>query len=503
MFVGRRLVPGWPGAGARHANPLSMRSHQETLGLLSGAFLAIVLGAADQAIVTPALPAIARDLHGLQGLSWVVIAYLLTSTTTSLVYGKLSDAHGRGRFVIIALLIFIAGSVLCTFAHNMTQLIIARAIQGVGAGGVFVLPQAMIGDIVGPRERTQYMAYISAAFAIATISGPPLGGFLVEFDWRWCFWINLPLGALALVLIRRAMPYLPSGHGRPEIDVLGLSLLTGSVTAFLLVCSWVGRTFAWDAPPVTIAFAVAVVLLAAFLAQERRTATPVFPARIFAKTIVKVADVSAFMTQLLQLGAVVLVPVFLQLVLRIDPGGSGVLLVPLMVGTTLGSLLAGRITRQTGRFGGIMPVGLMLGAAGFALLATVGPGSALIATVAYLLLVGTGLGVNYPILGTLVQNTAGSRDLGVATSALQFCRSLGGAFGAAAFWSLLLAFVPHQLGRATPDELAAGFHGVFLVAAALSVVGAIISLGIRGERQLAVVRPEATADYPPERALSG
>ena len=272
-------------------------------------------------------------------------------------------------------------------------------------------------------------------------------------------------------------------------------MLTGSVTAFLLVCSWVGRTYAWDAPPVTIAFVFAVALLAAFLVQERRATTPVFPARIFAKTIVKVADVCAFMNQLLQLGAIVLVPVFLQLVLRINPSGSGALLVPLMVGTTLGSLISGRISRRTGRFGGIMPVGLAVGAAGFALLATVGPASALSATVAYLITVGIGLGVNYPILGTVVQNAAGPRDLGVATSALQFCRSLGGAFGAAAFWSLLLAFVPHQLALATPDELAAGFHGVFLAAAALAVVGAIVSLWIRGERQPAAVRPAGPAEF--------
>lgn len=459
-----------------------MRSQRETLGLLSGAFLAIALGAADQAIVTPALPQIARDLHGVAGLSWVVVAYLVTSTTMSLVYGKLSDAYGRGRFIMVALGIFIVASLLCAFAQNMPELILARAIQGIGAGGVFVLPQAMIGDIVGPRERSQYMAYISAAFAIATIAGPPLGGFLVEFDWRWCFWINLPLGALALILCRRALPYLPTGHGRAEIDVLGLSLLTGSVTVFLVICSWVGGTFAWTAPPVAIGFVVAILLLAAFLIQERRAATPVFPARIFALTIVKVADVTAFLTQLLQLGTIVLVPVFVQLVLRISPGGSGLLLVALMIGTTVGSFAAGRISQQTGRFGGILPIGLALGAAGFALLATLGPASSPGVIAAYLLAVGTGLGVNYPILGTLVQNAAGPRDLGVATSALQFCRSLGGAFGAAAFWSLLLALIPLDIARATPDQLTVAFHVVFLLAAALTALSAIISLGVRGDR---------------------
>lgn len=472
-----------------------LRTERETLGLLSGGFLVIMLGALDQAVVTPALPTIARDLHGLTDLSWVVAAYLLTATTLTLVFGKLSDARGRSSSITFALCVFIVASLLCALARDLPQLIAARALQGVGAGGLIVLGQAMVGDVVGPRERAHYMSYITATFAIATIGGPPLGGFLVEFDWRWCFWINLPLGVLALLLCRRAAPHLPRGHGSIEIDYAGLSLLIGSVVAFLLVCSWIGRTYAWNAPPVVVTAALAIALLVAFIVQERRAATPVFPPRIFAKTIVWLADVSGFMNSVLMLGTVVLIPVFLQLVLGVSPALSGALLAPLMAGTTLGSLTAGQILRRTGRSAGVMPVGLSIGSAGFALLAVVGARSPMTALICCLLAIGVGLGVNFPILGTSVQNAAGPRDLGLATSALQFCRSLGGAFGAAAFWSLLSAFVPHGLSGASIGELAQGFYAVFLIAAGVALAAAFISLGIRSETAH-VARAEGRAPLP-------
>jgi EmrB/QacA subfamily drug resistance transporter len=458
-----------------------MRSQRETLGLLSGAFLAMTLAALDQAIVTPALPAIARDLHGLGQLSWVVVAYLITSTTMTLVYGKLSDAHGRGMVVLVAIAIFTAASLLCAFAHDMLQLILARALQGVGAGGLLVMAQAMIGDIVPMRERGRYQSYVSIVFAVSTISGPPLGGLLVEIDWRWCFWINLPLGALAFALCRHIAPLLPAGHGARPIDYAGLSLLTATATCFLLVCTWGGTTYAWSSPQIALAFAAAVLLLVLFVWQQRTTSEPIFPARLFAKNVVRLADATSFVMAVLQFAGIILAPVFLQLVLHVEPAQSGLLLVPLMAGTTVGSLASGQIMHRTGRYANVMPIGMTATALGFFLMATMNAGTPAVVAGIYLAAVGIGIGTCYPILNTAVQNAAGPRDIGLATSSVMFSRSLGGAFGAAVFWSLLLGFVASDLSRAAAGDLERGFHDVFLIAGAVGLFGVLVTTQVRDE----------------------
>jgi EmrB/QacA subfamily drug resistance transporter len=482
------------------------RSHRETLGLLSGAFLAMTLAALDQAIVMPALPAIAHDLRGLDRLSWVVVAYLITSTTMTLVYGKISDMYGRGKILLIAIVLFVGASVLCGLAQSMTQLVVARGLQGMGAGGLLVMAQAMIGDLVAPRERGRYQAYVSAVFAISSISGPPLGGFLVGFDWRWCFWINLPLGALALVLCARVASRLPKGHQRRNIDYLGLTLLTGSVTAFLLVCSWGGTSYSWLSLPIAATFVVSLLLLSAFVWRERRTPEPLFPPRLFAKNNVRLADAVGFFMSMLVFASLVLLPSFLQLVMQIDPGRSGVLLVALLAGTTLGSLASGQIMHATGRGAQILPFSLALTAVGFLLLSTMHATIAPALTVMYMFAVGAGLGACYPVLNATVQNAAGPGDIGVATSSIMFARSLGGAVGAAVFWSLLLGFLTlpggsgkeqllslpfigahAPLGALPPGGAAAlvsglerAFHNVFLICAGVALFAVLLSTQIRG-----------------------
>jgi len=458
-----------------------VRSQRETLGMLSGAFLAMTLAALDQAIVTPALPAIARDLHRLDLLSWVVVSYLLTSTTMTLVYGKLSDMHGRGKVLLIAIAVFVGASALCALAQDMLQLVVARALQGVGAGGLLVMAQAMIGDLVAPRERGRYQAYVSAVFAVSSISGPPLGGFLVELDWRWCFWINLPLGAIAFALCWRVASRLPQGHQRRNIDYQGLALLTGAVSSFLLVCSWGGTAYPWFSTPVESAVVAAVVLLVGFAWRERWAAEPIFPARLFAKSAVPLADAIGFFMSMLVFASLVLLPSFLQLVMHLEPGQSGVLLVSLLAGTTIGSLVAGQIMHVTGRCAQVLPFSLSLTAVGFLLLSTMHATTFPLLTTAYMFAVGTGLGACYPVLNATVQNAAGPGDIGLATSSIMFARSLGGAFGAAVFWSLLLAFISVPGGSGKEEFLSLPFIGAHATFGALPSIGnAALLSGIEG-----------------------
>jgi len=458
-----------------------MVDHRALLATLSGAFLALALSALDQAIVTPALPAIARDLHGLGVLSWVVTAYLLTSTTMTLVYGKLSDAHGRATMILVAIATFVGASLLCAFAQNMAELVAARALQGIGAGGLSVMAQSMVGDVVPLRERGRYQSYVSVVFAVALVAGPPLGGFLVGFDWRWCFWINLPLGALAFALVRRVAARIPRGHGVKRLDLLGLVLLTGAVAAFLVICSSGGSSYPWFSPPIVLAFAAGAAFVAALVWQERRSVEPIFPARIFAQRIIRLCDATSFLMAVLQFAGVVLAPVFLQLVMHLQPAQSGLLLVPMLAGTTIGSITSGQVMHGTGRHAHLMPMGLALAGAGYLLLSTMGAATPPLVAALYLAAVGIGIGTVYPIVNTVVTSTAGRADIGVAMSSVMFSRALGGAFGAAAFWSLLLGFVAHDIATADVALLERGFHDVFLIAAAVALVSVVVSARVPDE----------------------
>ena len=472
----RRMPPVF---GEVVALPPRMRgvvtNHRVLLGTLSGGFLALLLAALDQSIVTPALPAIARDLHGLSELSWVVTAYLLASTTMTLVYGKLSDIHGRATMISFAIVIFVVASLFCALAQNMIELVAARALQGIGAGGLPVMAQAMVGDLVPPRERGRYQSIVSLVFAVATTSGPPLGGFLVGFDWRWCFWINLPLGILAFVLVRRVAARIPSGHGVHRIDVPGLALLTGAVAAFLLVCSWGGTAYPWLSTPIALAAGTGAALLAALAWQQRRSIEPIFPARIFAKSAIRLCDATSLLMAVLQFAGIVLVPVFLQLVMHRSPVESGLLIIPLLAGTTIGSIVAGQVMHATGRHAHLMPIGLTLAGTGYGLLATVSATTAPGIVALYLGAVGTGIGTCYPIMNTVVTSVVERTDIGVAMSSVMFSRSVGGALGAAIFWSLLLGFVAQDLATAAIATLEHGFRDVFLIAAGVAVVGVAVS----------------------------
>ncbi len=335
-------------------------SHREIMTTLYGLLLGMLLAALDQNIVTTAVPAIANDLGGFEHLSWIFAGYLLTSTASTPIYGKISDLYGRGPILIISIALFVASSAFCALAQDMGQLVAARALQGLGGGGMMSVTQALIADIISPRERGRYQAYFTGVWASASVAGPMLGGFFVEYlSWRWVFWINLPVGALAVVLCTRAFRKLPKPRlARRNIDYWGAVLLTLAVTALLLVSTWGGSIFPWLSTEVLSMLAVGFVLMGLFLLQEFRALAPILPMRLFANPIFNLANAVSFIIAISMFGGIVLMPVQIQLVLGISPGSTGLIMIPLMSGTVIGSFIAGRIMRRTGRYKAIPPVGI-------------------------------------------------------------------------------------------------------------------------------------------------
>lgn len=472
---------------------------REIISTLSGVLLAVMLSALDQNIVTTALPAIARELHGLEHLSWTVVAYLLTWTTLTPIYGKLSDIYGRGRLMLIALGIFVGASVLCALSQTLTELVAARALQGAGGGGLMVLAQAIIGDFVSPRERGRVQAFTSTLWGASSICGPMLGGFFVDnWSWRDVFWLNVPIGILSFFLCRSAVARLPVSHIKRPVDYAGSVLLVVATTSLLVVSSSVGTTSAWLSAPMAATLAAGLIVAAAFVWWERRAAEPLFPPRLMRKRTIRLVGGAMFLISVELFTAIVMLPVFFQLVMHIRAGSSGALLIPLLLSSTASSFAAGQFMRRTGRYKILVPFSFALALCGFALLATLEPQTPLALASFYMILLGVGIGTNYPVILTSAQNVAEEGDLGAATSTVVFFRALGSSVGAAIFWSILLAALSHHLessgmssaraaifdGAVLPEgrraaieaALVDAFHVAFAAAGAVAAVG--IGLGI-------------------------
>ena len=481
-------------------------SHREILGILSGILLGMMLAALDQSIVTTALPAIAGELGGFEHLSWIVAGYLLTATASTPIYGKLSDLYGRRLLLQIAIALFVLASALCGLAQTMPELIAARSLQGLGGGGLISMAQAIIADVISPRERGRYQAYLSGVWATASVGGPVLGGLFVDYlSWRWVFWINLPIGVAAFVLCRRALAALVTRRTRRRIDYLGAALLTLAVTDLLLIVTWGGTSYAWTSPRLLGLSALAPPLLAAVILQELRAPEPVLPPRLFANAVIGVASLASFIVSVAMFGGIVLLPVFLQLVTGVGAGDSGVLLIPLMGGTVVGAFTAGQRMRRTGRYKIYPLIGLSAAALAFALLAGMTEATAPAMAMVYMGMLGIGIGMSMPVMLVAVQNAAEARDIGVATATVAFFRSLGGSFGAAILWSLFLAALARGLAAAGgglgPDVLQGGpdaaahlpvaqrallipalvgaFHLVFAVAAGIMALSVVAALFLR------------------------
>ena len=510
-------------------HPQTSVSKRELYLVFAGLMLALTLASLDQNIVSTALPRIVSDLGGLAHLSWVVTAFMVTSTISTPLYGKLSDMYGRKRLYFVAIIIFLIGSVLCGMAQTMFQLIFFRALQGLGAGGLVTLAQTTVGDLIVPRERGRYQGLFGAVFAACSVAGPLLGGVITDaLSWRWIFYVNLPVGAAALVLIAIGLKH----HGRAvthRIDYEGAAFLTCATVCLLLFLSWGGTVYPWLSPIVLGLAAGASLFYTLLIRQERRAFEPILPLKLFANRVFLVSVCVIGLNAMALFGSLVFLPLYFQLILGASPSRAGLMLAPMMAGVIIASVTGGRLVSHFGRYKIFPIIGLMISTCSFLTLAwsafTYKP-TWLIETA--LVFLGAGLGLVMPNLTVAIQNSVERTEMGSATSVSSFIRSLGGALGVAlagtVVWIRLRHFLPEswlqangnhlldlgvqQLAKIPPDQHAilmnAYRHAIattFLTGAATAAVAFTIALFLP-ERplQTTIKREEPSTEETPEAA---
>ena len=413
--------------------------------ILGALLLGMLLAALDQTIVSTALPTIVGDLHGGSHLAWVVTAYLLASTVSTPLWGKLGDQYGRKTFFQAAIVIFVIGSALAGFSHTMTELIAFRAVQGLGGGGLMVGAQTIIGDVVSPRDRGRYMGLFGAMFAVATVIGPLIGGLCVTYlSWRWVFYINLPLGILALFVTGAVLP----GHLRRvphRIDYLGSLLLAGSATSLIIFASLGGISWAWVSVPSIFTAVLGVVLALAFLLAERGAAEPVIPLKLFRVRVFNAASSIGFVMGFAMFGALTFLPLYMQIVKGVSPTASGLRILPLMLGMLGASVISGRLVTRWGRYRIFPIVGTALMTVGAYLLSMIDASTNGWVLAGYMFVFGVGMGLVMQVLVVAVQNAVSYEDLGVATSSATFFRMIGGSFGTAVFGAIYAIVLNHTI----------------------------------------------------------
>lgn len=420
--------------------------------IVLGIMLAMFLGALDQTIVATALATIGRELADVDNLSWVVTAYLVTATAVTPLYGKLSDVHGRRTMLLIAISVFVLGSVASALAPTMTVLIFARAFQGLGGGGLMSLAQTIIGDIISPRERGQYQGYIGMVFATSSIGGPVLGGFFTEhLHWSLIFWINLPLGLLALVMIYSTLKRLPRHDQRHSLDYAGAALIMAATVALLLVLTWGGTRYSWGSAPILGLLALSGLLAVLFVLRQVTVREPFLPLSIFNNPVVGAGTASAALVFGVMVGLTIAMPIYFEIVQHLTASQSGLALIPQLGGTVIGATVVGSAMRHREHYK-IMPViGLVFSITGLVLLA-IKPTMPVAAVCAIIGVSGLGMGAAFPVTTVSIQNAVPLNQLGTATGAMNFFRSLGGALAVAGFSAIILG--------------GAGGHGLTLTALA-------------------------------------
>jgi EmrB/QacA subfamily drug resistance transporter len=428
------------------AEPVEAPPRRRVLIVIGALMLTMLLAALDQTIVSTALPTIVGELGGLNHLSWVVTSYLLAITIVTPLYGKLGDLYGRKVVLQGALILFLIGSALCGQAQGMTELIAFRAIQGLGGGGLLVSAQAAIGDVVSPRERGRYLGLFGAVFGVASIAGPLIGGFFTTHaSWRWIFYINLPLGALALVVLAIALPS-ASERKSHRVDYLGTALLGTSLASLVLLTTFGGTTYAWDSMTIIGLGLLAVLALVAFVWVEHRAEEPVLPPELFRNPVFRITSAVGFVVGFALFGALTYLPLFQQVVRGLSPTASGLQLVPLMAGLLTASIASGQLISRTGRYKRFPIAGV-----GLLLLSRLEPNTGSLEVGLYMLVLGVGLGLTMQVLVLAVQNSVPYSQLGVATSSATLFRSIGGSLGTAILGAIFANRLANELSTTLPS----------------------------------------------------
>ncbi|WP_402468358.1 MDR family MFS transporter [Isoptericola aurantiacus] len=437
--------------------------------IFAGLMLGMLLAALDQTIVATALPTIVSDLGGAEHLSWVVTAYMLASTATTVLWGKLGDLLGRKMLFIACILIFLGGSMLCGTSGTMAELITWRAVQGIGGGGLMVLSQAIVGDVVSPRERGRYQGIFGAVFGVSSVAGPLLGGWFVDnLSWQWVFYINVPLGVVALIVVAAVLPSI-TNDSRPRIDYAGILLLALISTAIVLVTSLGGSTWGWDSVQVYSMITAAVLGVVALVLVERRVSEPVLPLHLFRNRVFSVAAVVGFVVGFAMFGAITFLPLYLQTVKGSSPTMSGLEMTPMMLGMLITSIGSGQLITRTGRYKIFPILGTAVTACGLYLLSLMDRDTTTLQSGLSMFVLGMGLGMVTQVLVIAVQNAVAYRDLGTATSGATYFRTIGSSVGVAVFGTIfanqlvtnLTAGVPGQAqGPCGPEALGASVDGL-------------------------------------------
>lgn len=513
---------------ATHDDAAARRQFRWTF---TGLLLAMLLAALDQTIVATALPTIVGELNGLEHLSWVITAYMLAATIGLPLYGKAGDVYGRKPVFVFAIVVFLVGSILSGLAQNMPQLIAFRALQGIGGGGLMIGAQAILADLVPPRERGKYMGVLGAVFGVASIAGPLLGGYFTDgAGWRWVFYINMPLGAVALVTVLLALHLHRPEGARPPIDVLGSALLAAGSAALVLISSWGGQTYDWDDPVILGLGAAVLVLGPAFVWVERRAAEPVIPLHLLRERNVVLPAAVGITIGIAMFTVVAYLPTFLQMVEGVSATEAGLMMIPMTVGMLTATITTGRLITATGRYKVYPIVGTVVAAVGLVMISRVGSGTPYWQLAVGMLVVGLGVGSAMQNLTLIVQNSVPVHELGVATSAQNYFRQIGASLGIALFGSIfvgrltdaflaatdgagpaglnpdmlssltpgVLASLPEPVQQLIADLYATSLPPVYLYGVPVLLVGLVLALFIEarplGEHSPASQRAAAVAD---------
>jgi EmrB/QacA subfamily drug resistance transporter len=457
------------------------------LAIYSGLMVTLLLAALDQTIVATALPRIVADLGGISQYSWVFTAYMLTSTVTVPLYGKLGDVYGRKYLFVFAIVVFLIGSALCGLAQGMTQLVVFRAIQGIGAGGLFPLSLAVIGNIVPPRDRGRWQGLIGAVFAASSIAGPAIGGFIVDnTTWRWVFLVNIPIGGVALVVIMLTMPRRAS-HTRHSIDWLGAGVLAVGTASLLMGLVWAGRDYAWGSGHVVVALSFAAALLAVFAYVERRAPEPILPFDLLRNPVVASSIACMALVGMAMFGTISYVPLFVQGVIGTSATSSGVVLTPLMLGAVTTSILTGQLVSRTGRYRWNAVLGPVVLLIGMLLLADMDVNTTTGEAARNMVIAGIGIGSMMQVFVLSVQNAVSRARIGSATALTQFARQMGATVGVTVMGAIVNAgllqqasaggdlAIVHRLPPALREVLASALQPAFLAAAAVSAAVCVIA----------------------------